>query len=340
MVHIIFNPAAQSGAAGKRIYALIHELDKQNIPYNLHQTAHPGHGRVLASSLSLEKDDKVLLMGGDGSVNEWINGLELPTSCALGLFPIGSGNDFARGLNLKKKNSMANLISWLKKANSPSSFLDLGEIRFTPVTDFTEVNSSSFDTSVSHQKTLEPAEHTISRRFAVSSGIGYDADVCHTTNASSLKRICNRLHIGKLAYLILGIFTIFQYKRASITLTLDHSQSISLDNMAFLSCHNLPFEGGGFPFAPSADPRDGKLNLCLITAPHRFSLVLTLLQSLLGGKHVRNRHVHLFTCQHAKISVSRPLKLHTDGEVFYGITNFELRCHPSVLLFQDEASQA
>ncbi|MCD8053437.1 MAG: hypothetical protein LUF00_05250 [Lachnospiraceae bacterium] len=308
MLHIIANPYSGHGALTTAEFC--RRLQKASIPYCLHTTGGKGHARTLAASLGLNEKDLLLLIGGDGSLNDTVNGLSLEQIPTLLLLPTGSGNDFARGLRMKR--SMPAMLSLLQNAgNLTPCDLDCGEVLI--------LNRQG---SPAGQNRRRP-EH---RRFLVSCGMGYDAGVCHAINNSPLKTVCNRLHLGKVTYLILGIRQIFRYKKASVTLTLDDGETVTYENVAFLSFHNLPYEGGGFPFAPRANARDGKLDLCLITARNRLTFTLTLAASLLGGKHALLPNTRVISCRKAHVCSDLPLPFHTDGEVTLQVSEFSVRC--------------
>ncbi|MCD8077772.1 MAG: hypothetical protein LUE63_05260 [Lachnospiraceae bacterium] len=308
MLHIIANPYSGHGALTTAEFC--RRLQSASIPYCLHTTGGKNHARTLAASLDLHEEDLLLLIGGDGSLNDTVNGFPPEQVPTLLLLPTGSGNDFARGLRMKR--SMSSLLSLLRNAGhlTPCD-LDCGEIRI--------LNRQG---SPVRPTGREPKP----RRFLVSCGMGYDAGVCHAINTSPLKMLCNRLHLGKAAYLILGIRQIFRYQRASIELTLDRGKPEIYENVAFLSFHNLPCEGGGFPFAPRASARDGKLDLCLVTAKNRLTFTLTLAACLLSGKHSFLPNTRVVSCREAHVRSSTPLPFHTDGEVTLQVTEFSVRC--------------
>ena len=75
-----------------------------------------------------------------------------------------------------------------------------------------------------------------------------------------------------------------------------------------------PFEGGGFRFAPKADPRDGKLELCVMSGGSKLELIPVLLKALFRAP-MESSHVHNYSCKKVHIHLDRPSSTHTDGEV-------------------------
>ena len=315
MLHILDNP--HSGSGTLRRVALCHQLKKENIPYVLHTASSPEELKHLYPLWRITPADVLLVVGGDGSLNQVANLIPEKDAPRLLLLPSGSGNDFARGLRMKRGDAAA--IHLIRSASGlKPCLIDCGEAGITGRRE--------------GQKTLSPVPP---RRFMVSCGIGYDAGVCQAMESSRTKSRLGHLGLGKLSYLLLGVRGLFQYKKASGTLTLDRNHTVSFRNLAFLSCHNLPFEGGGFCFAPGAAPRDGRLTVCLITAKNRLAFTLTLIASLFR-LHGALPNVRFFTCEELAVHTDAPLPFHMDGEVTPSVTDFTVRILPAriPLLFE------
>lgn len=112
MQHIfIVNPASGKGYAKKLIPFISKICTQENINYIIETTKYPGHATELAQSYSLEKDIRLYAVGGDGTLNEVLNGM-LYSSCSLAVIPAGSGNDFIKTVYspLKIEKLIVNLI--------------------------------------------------------------------------------------------------------------------------------------------------------------------------------------------------------------------------------------
>ena len=137
-----------------------------------------------------------------------INGIEDLDGTVLGYIPIGSSNDFARGMGLSTDPVQA-----LKHILSPE--------RFTYI---------NIGTAMYAGKT---------RRFAVSSGLGFDAGVCHQVYVSKLKKLLNKLHLGKLSYAAVALQQILTMTPLKMTLTLDDNTPIELYKTYFATAEEL-----------------------------------------------------------------------------------------------------
>lgn len=301
MLYFIINPHSRSGQ-GEEIWKKLERIiAPSGIPYKLLRTEFPGHAIRLAAEVPSGTDPEpniIAVMGGDGSLNEVLNGANLSPYTIIGYIPTGSGNDFARGMHLPVAPEKA--IGHILKPSYIHT-LDYG------------------------CATYGDKQHK--RRFLVSSGIGYDAAVCHRINCSRIKNVFNFFHLGKLAYVLLGIEQVIKCQMANGTLTVDEEPPLALSNIAFISCHNLPYEGGGWQFAPGAEPDDGYLDLCVITAKSRLRFVWILLHSLFGGRHTRCKGVYQLRCRKASLHLNTALATHMDGEVTGFFRDLEFVCH-------------
>lgn len=119
----IINPEAGKGK-GKKLIPIIHEIIKEkNIDYQIKETSKKGDATVLAREAIKENAKKVIAVGGDGTINEVINGL-ITCNIDFGIIPAGSGNDVAKLLKLPKKTEDALELA----IDGKSKMIDLGRV--------------------------------------------------------------------------------------------------------------------------------------------------------------------------------------------------------------------
>jgi diacylglycerol kinase (ATP) len=97
-MRVILNPMARNGR-GRRFRSVIErELDRRRVPFDLVQTEGPWHARDLAREAAEAGIDRIVAAGGDGTVHEVANGIVAAgvNGTALGMIPIGTGNDFVK----------------------------------------------------------------------------------------------------------------------------------------------------------------------------------------------------------------------------------------------------
>jgi YegS/Rv2252/BmrU family lipid kinase len=112
-VVFIVNPIFGINRNPTKIIQWIHEVwSNSGINYEILKTGHRRHGTELATNAVADKVDMVVAVGGDGTINEIGQGL-LGTDTALGIIPAGSGNGFARNVNipLNQKKAIAILLN-------------------------------------------------------------------------------------------------------------------------------------------------------------------------------------------------------------------------------------
>lgn len=95
MLNFICNPISGNSKASKAINTIRAELERLNIEYEFHLTEEKRHATRLARQLTKEGYSDIVVIGGDGTLHEVLNGIHDPSKTNLGIIPCGSGNDFA-----------------------------------------------------------------------------------------------------------------------------------------------------------------------------------------------------------------------------------------------------
>ncbi len=295
MYYFIVNPNS-GGGKGFRVWRKMESvLSRSCVEYEAYFTHGAGDARIVAGELTEgSRDPRVIVVaGGDGTLNEAVDGLSFNGPVTLGFIPAGSGNDFARSLRLSKRPGKG-----LKRVLHPKYYrlVDYGVLSYGE----------------------EEVKH---RRFVASAGIGFDAAVCH----SLLHGGITRLWPGKLRYVAVGLWQILRLRPVKGYLLLDGVQKVEFNHICFISAHIHPFEGGGFRFAPEADCSDGRLSLCVVHTASRVRLLQILLDAF-TGRRKRRSGVRRYECREAAIHLDRPMAVHVDGESCLMQQDIQLRC--------------
>lgn len=302
MYYVVVNPASKTGN-GKRIWEKNVEpyLKKKQLSYKLYMSSGPGDIAAIARNLGAEATEKpihAILLGGDGTMDEFLQGIEHPEDFILGYIPTGSSNDLARSLGIPSDPQEALEIICAK---GHPSMMDLGKI--------------TFSSGESHL-------------FSVSCGIGFDAAVCVDANKSTLKEKLNKLSLGKLIYLCIAVKQIFSAKRVSGTISFDDNSPVSLKRILFISGQNQRYEGGGFMFAPEAKDNDGLLDICTVEKLRIPTIILALPMALFG-KHILFPGVTVHKVHKCTITCEESLWVHSDGEALYEDTSLTMEVLPA-----------
>ena len=107
MLDIIYNPNAGHGLAKSFKTTIEKKLSSAGIEYRMHETSCEKDGIKLTRDLTEAGADKIIAMGGDGTVNEVLNGISDPKKVTFGIIPCGSGNDFAASAGIPVDASKA-----------------------------------------------------------------------------------------------------------------------------------------------------------------------------------------------------------------------------------------
>ena len=285
-VKIILNPMADMGSA----WTVANDLRPIITEYgdaDWSGTVYPTHATELARQAGEQGYDRVIAMGGDGTVHEVVNGLmQIPAESrpTLGVVPVGSGNDFAHSINIPMQSDHA----LAHALNAEPSTVDIGLM--------TDENGRQeyFDNTV---------------------GVGFDAVVTIRSHKLPVVR-------GFLMYLTAVIQTILlNHEPAKMQLKAD-DESWEQTNLMVTVC-NGPREGGGFMVAPEAQNDDGVLNYVMITKCSR-PMMFRLIPEVMNGTHGNFDLVKMGTCQKFSLNSDHPVYIHADGEIY---TSFGSNLH-------------
>lgn len=303
MYHFIVN-ITSGGGKSRRVWQELQDyLTAHEIPYKAHFTEYEGHGAKLAERICSIRREHVYLIvvGGDGSLNEVLNGMHDFEKVRFGYIPTGSGNDFARGMGIQ--GSPTENLERIIRAGRMTTPVDLGLVRWGDGRE---------------------------KLFAISSGVGIDAEVCRQALHSTLKKILNRLGLGALTYVCLTVKSLFSMATTEVQISFDGESWRRINRMIFVAGMNQYCEGGGVPMAPHANAMDGKFSVCCVWGIPRWKAFF-LLPVLVLGKHEKLRGFEVTECRSFAVRLGRDMVLHADGEYCGEVTEAEFLCLPEKL---------
>lgn len=276
---IIVNPVAGKG----KLINLIKNLEvycKENQSHcQFRYTNAPGHATELASTID-NNVSHLIICGGDGTINEVINGLKLPDAPILGILPIGSGNDFAKELKLSK----------------------LGKNLFNKLFNYTTIITSN----VGHVSIKNVNHSQITKYFINSCGIGFDAHVAYLNQS-------HKTLSGLFSY-ILSIFrAITKLKPLLFDISCENLVEKNIKKI-LISIGNGKTAGGGLYLTPNAKIDDDKLDITLLDVIPRLKLILKLPLAIFNRLESQ-KNVQFFRFDRAEIFLHTPYYIHCDGEL-------------------------
>ena len=286
MYIFIVNPIAGSGK-GKQLFEKLQKTSTyQAINAHFIYTKYRGHATEIALELSdsatSHEISAIIVVGGDGTVHEVLNGLEdksIPISFLLG----GSGNDFARGCSITGRPE--EILKRVITGNNP--------VTYWP---------STYDCGLEHE-----------RLFANSIGFGFDAVIAKQTNNSLLKTILNRFNLGKLSYAIVLIRCIINFK--PLTFKVETEDGVREVNNCWIAlASNHPYVGGGIKLVPKAICEKDKFTVILIHSISRIKVIL-LFATVFTGLHTHLKEVEQFSTNKISFEFNDSIIFQVDGEM-------------------------
>ena len=278
---LIYNPVANQGSANKTLPKVQELFEVFNYDYDLRLTEYPGHALELAKQAAESGRKTIIAAGGDGTMNEVINGLmradlKDQKRPILGVLPVGRGNDFSFGVDVApelEKNIRAIVEGNVRK-------IDIGIV--------------------------SGGDYPDGRYFGNGVGLGFDTVVGFEAAKIKWAR-------GAASYLLGLIRTIFLYHTAP-------TYEIELDNETItqpsllVSIMNGKRMGGTFHMAPDGDPGDGVFNLCVASQVPQIK-ILPLATKFISGTQAGHPAIRMLQSKKVRVkAITGFIPAHADGE--------------------------
>ncbi len=270
---------------------------------------------------SISEADAILIFGGDGTVHRHLAQLvklQLPVL----VVPCGSGNDFARALNLRSIRD--SIIAWRNFSCGGGNVraVDLGVI--TPLAPkglestlssplYGTAEATPFPSAISAGEVPEPHPH----HFCCVGGVGLDVGIARRAN--QLPRWIRR----RGGYWLSLLPALLGFEPLSVTVQESQHDSPGVFGTRYdgpaivVAFANAPAYGGGIKIAPGARLDDGKLDICVVGNMGKMRL-LRLFPSVYSGSHLSIPEVKYFQAEHLRLETERPMDVYADGEFVCG----------------------
>jgi YegS/Rv2252/BmrU family lipid kinase len=260
----VLNPAAGRGAAARALDPIAREFHRQGWSVEVERTEAPGHGAELAARAVQAGAQLIVAVGGDGTVNETLNGLLDPAGrliepdAVLCPVPAGTANELCRALGF-----LANAGRAFDAAASPR----------TQAIDLMRVRCEGLD------------GHAVDRFGYLIVALGLAATISHRTSQSRwLKKL------GEIAYLLMTPPVTLTYQQRDVSIEVDGVQA-GTRRLFTAMIGNTENGGGGMKLLPGARFDDGVLDLIDVGGVSRLGVLLGILPKLYSGAHVHHPKV-------------------------------------------------
>lgn len=256
--------------------AALHKALKRLGSYQTVETAKPGDAERAAEEAVKAGIPKIVAAGGDGTLNEVINGIkDRREEVVVGLIPLGTGNDFARSLGIEPGYDQA--IDFLLQGTTRP--VDLFRLRNRDLTRlFINTSAGGFTTIVDEKLTSESKDW-----------------------------------LGALAFYVAGARALPELAEYRMTVKFDQQEPLEV-NAYIIVVSNGSTIAGGIPIAPDAKVDDGLMDILIIPALPLPKLAVAL-PLILAGRHVGNTDLILRKARTLRVTSCPNFALNTDGEV-------------------------
>lgn len=281
---VIVNPNAGKRKGEKDWLEIAAQLTAAGIEFVSVFTEHRGHAVVLTRKYVENGYRNIIVVGGDGTLNEVVNGIftqaHVPVEkITLAMIPVGTGNDWCRMFNIPGDYKQA-----IKLITKRKIFVqDTGTIKY--------ISSDGIEKI---------------RYFINMAGMGFDALVAKKTNKQK--------DLGKsnpMSYVVNILSSLFLYTSTKVSVLLDNEKITS--DIFSMSVGICQYNGGGMKQAPDALPDDGLFDLTLIKPIGKFKVIRNIIK-LFDGSFTRLPEVSTFRSSKIIIHSEPPMYMEADGE--------------------------
>ena len=290
---LIVNPTSGPWSIQRELPAVLNHLEAHGWRTTLHQTERPGEATDLAREAADRALDAVFVVGGDGTINEIINGLA-ESSVALGVLPGGTGNVWAKamGLPTRSPRHLQPLVDSVRAlVPGKTRRIDLGRAK--------------------------------GRYFLQWIGIGLDAEVTYAMEP----RTRRQRRLGAVAYVVAGVTAAANMVGTRTRLWIDDELIYRRSILIVIS--NSQLYGGVVRIATDARLNDGLLDVDVFAGTGFGSSIRAAL-GVITGLHARDPRHSCYQGSSIRIETDKPMAVHVDGEPF-GTTPLDCQVVPRAL---------
>jgi YegS/Rv2252/BmrU family lipid kinase len=282
---LIFNPTAGTRKLQLQIKEAGAYLQQQGWQITWCETAYASHATELAQQAVTEQAELVIAVGGDGTINEIVNGL-IGSQTALGIFPAGTGNVFATEINLPIPGPLM-----------PQAVKKAAQAIYQGRKQRIDVAKATF------------ADGTV-RYFLMWAGIGLDAEISHAFEADRHEKPVVK-NLGLVGWLVAGLPILFRFRGKRMRIAVD--QAVIDRRILWATVSNSQLYGRVWRLSPEAKLDDGLLDIVVMEGYGLHEAIKLVLLATIG-QHINNPAVHSYRTKQINIETYEPIPVHLDAE--------------------------
>lgn len=292
-VSLIYNPTAGPRDAELDIAQAKDYLQQHGCQVDISVTRFRGDAVEVARRAAIDRLDAVLVAGGDGTLNEAVNGLA-GSQTALGALPIGTGNVWAKELGLPAYT-----------LTNPHRLLAAAQLMYEATVRTVDLGRAG------------------DRYFLLWAGIGFDAQVAYELEPR--ERSAKRL--GILPYLVAAVQVSREFRGERATVWVDGK--VIRGHTLLVVVSNAQLYGGVLRITPAAQLDDGYLDVCVFKG-FGWPDILTHTVGVFSGRHLRDPKVKFRRARRVQIDAPKPWPIQVDGD-HIGYTPMSFQVIPAAL---------
>jgi diacylglycerol kinase (ATP) len=283
-VFFVVNPVSAGKKTVKEWPLFEKQLKEKGYKFDWAFTEYPEHATSITREVLKSGYDLVVSVGGDGTMNEVVNGFfendsPINEAAKLAVFSRGTGCDFIKSFGYKK--GFDDFIKMLERNEIQK--LDIGKVNFA-----------------------HDSGNVISKLFINISDIGLGGETTRRVNKT-------KKHLrGFLAFLIGAMLTIIKYRNKTIYLEID-GEVIKNERINSVIVANAKYFGGGMYISPNSEPNDGFLDIIVIGDLNTLELIRDF-HLIYKGKHLTHPKIYHYKGKKVKVTSNPVALLELDGE--------------------------
>lgn len=282
-VFAVVNPVSANGSTGKEWPNFEKVIRQSGVDIDYKYTEYPMHAKSLAQEALKAGFEIILSVGGDGTMNEVLNGFFyegelINENASLAIFSRGTGCDTIRTLGIGK--DVHSIIEVLK--NEKSMSIDVG------LAEFVEYGGSKTQ-----------------RYFLNVSDVGIGGETTYRVNNNS------KALKGFLSFLVGAFATMISYKNKDFEITIDDITINERLNSIIVA--NGKFFGGGMKIAPMADMNDGYFDIIVIGNISKFDFIINF-PKIYKGEHMSHPKLRHYKGRKIRVNARQKALIEVDGE--------------------------
>ena len=302
MYQFIVNPSAGAGK-GYRIWKrLERQLENDSEEYRVFFTERQGDAANIARTLTSDKDEAKILVvvGGEGTYNEVLNGVSFKGMITLGYVPAGFRNALSKGFQ-----SYVKVNGQIKRVLHPKYYR-----------------------MMNYGVLTSGGDEIFNRRFGGRCGIGLDAAICHNLLCSSARTQMGRFRMNRMLQFCIGMKQLALAKPVKGYIIFDQTKRVEFNHLYFVTFHVCGDDQKKKKNAPEHLDSDSSKMKVYVANSSKKSNMVPILKDVVLGVRKKERGVRVYECNEASVHLNRPLAVHVDGESCMCQQDMEIRCIP------------